>query len=460
MKQGRRPVRRVDGIDVAASLLARLAPRALAPRIDQLRLDARSVLDDLRGVREPSFSTPSSPPIRPPALREIDPVLALVPRPLRGSFRAIRRDLSSLARDLRGERTPPTIARAPRAASVPPGAIPIAPRRARVVKIDRETDEAVSITLEPLDARPIAFEAGQFLTLHLAIDGEIVKRAYSLSSAPSDRLARITCKRIPGGRASSFLTERLREGHELEILGPSGSFVVPAGARQIVLVAGGSGITPCWSIARAVLARDPGAEVTLIYGNRSERDVIFADAIEALAATHRDRFRVLHVLSRPERAHAGPRGALDGATFDAIDLEVSRAEIFVCGPAAMMDAVRDALLARGVARARIHEERFQSPSQARARLPREEQLVTVRRDGRERTIRVAPDRTLLEAASDAGVALPFSCAIGGCAACKCRVIEGAIEMDEPNCLSPEERAQGWALSCVGRPSCATIVEVP
>lgn len=462
MRRGKRPVRSVDGIDVAASLIARVAPRALAPRIDQLRLDARTLVDGLRGVREPSYSTPSSPPIRPLTLREIDPVLELLPRPFRRPYSALRRDLASIARDLRGEHAPPTIARAPRApeAAPPERAPTLAPRRARIAAIVRETDDAVSLTLEPLDGVPIGFVPGQFLTLHLAIDGEIVRRAYSLSSTPGDGVARVTCKRIAGGRASSHVNERLREGDHVEVLGPSGSFVLPRGARRVVLVAGGSGITPCWSIARDLLERDPEAHVTLVYGNRSERDVIFGAAIDALASAMPERFRVIHVLSDPERAHDGPRGLLDRATFDALALELADAEIFVCGPAAMMDAIRGALRARGVSPERIHEERFQSPGRDRARAAGAPQLVTVRRRGRTHAVTVAPERTVLEAATSAGVPMPFSCAIGGCAACRCRVVEGHVEMDEPNCLTQEERDAGWVLTCVGRPTRATTLEVP
>ncbi|UJR79197.1 ferredoxin--NADP reductase [Sandaracinus amylolyticus] len=461
MQHGKRPLRSVDGIDVAASVLARLAPRALRPAIDQLRLDARSIADGFRGVREPTFSSQARPGFAPTPLAEIDPVFELLPtRGLKRSYATLRRDVEMIARDFRGDRVPPTIARARRAPSTT-SAPSLAPRRVKVAKLTRETRDAITIRLEALDGAPIVFEAGQFLTLHVPMGREVVRRAYSLSSAPADGYAAVTCKRIERGRVSTHLHEQLREGDVLEVLGPSGTFVPSATTRHLVLIAGGSGITPCWSIARTVLARDPDAHVTLIYGNRSEGDVIFGSAIDALAS---ERFRVVHVLADPSDAHRGPRGMLDRATFDAIasELELDRdlPEYFVCGPGPMMDAVREALLARGVQRARIHEERFQSPAERRAAPVASPQLVTVRRRGRDVAVTVAPDRTVLEAATESGVALPFSCAIGGCAACKCKVVEGEIRMDEPHCLSDAERAEGWVLTCVGHPTRPTTIEVP
>lgn len=467
-QRAKRPRRPVDGIDVAASVLVRVAPRSLGRGIDQLRLDARSIADGFRGVREPSFASPARPAHEPTPLAEIDPLLEILPRPLARRYATLRRDLAMIARELRGERVPPTIPRPRRSAPVRV-AEPVrslAPRRVRVAALTRETPDAITIRLEPLDGAPIAFEAGQFLTLHVTIDGELVRRAYSLSSAPADGHASVTCKRIEGGRVSTYLNERLREGDVLEVLGPSGSFVpAPAtGQRHAVLVAGGSGITPCWSIARTLLAREPETRVTLIYGNRSEADVIFRGAIDALAEASSSRFRVVHVLSEPGDEHRGPRGVLDGATFGALaqelELDHDAPEYFVCGPAPMMEAVRGALSELGVAPERVREERFQSPAERRGPAVSTPQRVTVRRHGARAELTVAPGQTLLEAATASGVALPFSCAIGGCAACKCKLVEGDVQMDEPNCLTPAERAEGWVLTCVGHPTRATTIEVP
>jgi ferredoxin-NADP reductase len=454
--------RRIGGIDVAASLIARVAPRLLHPAIERLRLDARSLLDDLIGVREPSFSTRAEPPARPRPLRDIDPVLELLPRPFKRPYSTLRRDLESIARDLRGERPRPTVRRPERSAprSIPPPTF--APRRVRAVEIVRETADAVTIVLEADDGAPIAFEAGQFLTLHVAIDGRTWKRAYSISTSPLDGRCAITCKRVRGGKVSTFLVEALEEGAALEILGPSGSFAAPPatpeGGRPLFLVAGGSGITPCWSILRTVLATDRDREVTLVYGNRSEEDVIFGAGIDALAARE-PRFRVVHVLSEPRRAEAIP-GILDRATIGALPLDPD-GDYLVCGPAAMMDAARDALLSCGVPPSRIREERFQSLGENGAALAAmAPQLVTLVRRGAERAITVPAGRTILEAAIANGVELPFSCAIGGCAACKCRVVDGTVALEEPSCLTPEERAAGWTLTCVGRPLAPTKLEVP
>jgi ferredoxin-NADP reductase len=465
-----RPLRSVGGIEVAASLLARLSPRTLRGAIDRLRHDARSVLDGLRGVREPSWSSRARPPIAPRPLLEIDPVFELLPRPLKRPYATVRRDLESLARDLRGERRSRGHRRSAPRPMPAPAPSPLAPRRMRIDAKIWETPDAVTLRLAPVDggASP-AFEPGQFLTLELVIEGRTFRRAYSISSSPLDGVIAITCKRIENGKVSTHVVERLREGDVVTVHGPSGGFVPrPAtGPRRLVLVAGGSGITPCWSIARTVLAREPDARITLIYGNRSERDVIFGAAIDALAAAE-PRLRVVHVLAEPARAGGAIRGVLDAPTFARIaaelHLEREPSEYFVCGPAPMMEAVRAALRARGVPAERIREERFQSPpdpdAARRAARGGAPQLVTVRCRGVEHAITVPPGRTVLEAALASGVSLPFSCAIGGCGACKCRVVSGSVAMDDPNCLSPQERTEGWVLTCVGRPLGPTRLEVP
>jgi ferredoxin-NADP reductase len=320
----------------------------------------------------------------------------------------------------------------------------------------------VSVFLERLDGAKLEFLPGQFLTLELVVDGQRLRRAYSLSTSPLDGHAAITVKRIAGGRVSSFVNERLREGDVAHVLGPSGSFTVQpdSGAtRDLVLLAGGSGITPVVSIARTVLAREPRSRVTLVYGNRRAEDVIFRDALDTLARENADRFVLEHVLEEAPTGWSGPRGRLDRGTVDA-RLEALRVceragtEFYVCGPDPMRRAVRDALAARGVTGTRVREEVFLRPellTDADHALPDRDQTLHVRKNGLERTMIVRPGQTLLEAGLAAGMPMPFSCAMGGCAECKCELVEGSVAMEEPNCLTAEERAQGFVLACVARP---------
>jgi ferredoxin-NADP reductase len=341
----------------------------------------------------------------------------------------------------------------------------------RIRRITRETADAVTLVLEPVEhagGAPVRFAPGQFFTLHVRIDGETHKRAYSASSSPleTDAVA-VTVKRVQGGRVSTYLVERAREGDAIDVLGPSGSFTpLPSAApRSLVLVAGGSGITPVASIVRTVLETEPGTRLALVYGNRAREDVIFADPLEALANRHGSRLEVRHVLERPPPDWTGGAGLLDAAALNR-ELDALRtpldagAEYFLCGPAPMMAAARACLEGRGVAPARIHEERFVSAHASPAAAEAGPQPVTVRLRGKTHDLIVLPGRTLLEAALDAGVDVPFSCSVGGCGTCLVHLADGQVAMDEPNCLSPRERAEGMVLACASRPTSPCVVEVP
>jgi ferredoxin-NADP reductase len=380
-----------------------------------------------------------------------------------------RRDVAMVARRLAGRRPPSFTSRAP-------GDTParhaddlasrmtalLMPRTVRVARVVRETEDAVSLVLEDAAGAPFRFTAGQFFTLLLPIGGEVVRRAYSACSdaRETERVA-VAVKRVAGGVASNHVNDSVREGDLLQVLGPSGSFVVPPAGpgepRHLVLLAGGSGITPMMAIARTTLATEPGARITLVYGNRAEKDVIFRRDLDELARAHADRFAVRHVLSEPPRGWTGGVGLLEervvGAELDALG-SLADATFLVCGPEPMMAASRAALRARGVTDDRILEERFNTPH-LRARVGSDAsagpQLLTLRAGGvGTREIYVAPQQTLLEAGLTAGVAMEYSCAMGGCGACKVRLCDGAVEMEEPNCLTAGERDEGYVLACVSR----------
>jgi ring-1,2-phenylacetyl-CoA epoxidase subunit PaaE len=383
----------------------------------------------------------------------------------------LRRDVVTAAKALVGHHPPPLVrARSkPALASAPAPAH--MPRPMRVTRLVRETADAVTVVLEPTAGEPVAFAAGQFFTLHVRLpDGEVAKRAYSASSTPLDASGvSVTVKRVADGRVSTHVVEQLREGDVIDVLGPSGSFTPqPArGARRLLLVGGGSGITPLMSIARTHLATEPETRVVLVYGNRAREDVIFHDALEALAREHApaSRFVVRHVLESPPAGWTGGIGRLDGAALErelsALGLaDALPTEYFLCGPDPMMHAARAFLTGRGVAHASLHEERFVSAHAPRAVTPASvAHAVTVRsRAGAQRLV-VEPGHTVLEAAFAARVEMPFSCTVGGCGACRVRLVDGDIAMDEPNCLTPEERADGYVLACMSRPGGPCTLEV-
>lgn len=393
-----------------------------------------------------------------------------IARRLERRWNTLKTDLTWIGRDLRGQKRPPVVARRG------PSRYPVAtaprpalrPRPLRVEAVVRETPDAVTLHLAEGDGTPLAFEAGQFLTFHVELDGQTLKRAYSLSSSPLDGPgATITVKRVEGGRVSNHLNDHAAPGDRLLALGPSGSFVAGA-ATELVMLAGGSGITPIASIAETLLRTRDDVRVHLLYGNRAEADVIFRDRLEALARSHANSSLAL-ALEAPPAGWSGLTGRLDEAVLgpwldrlehDRLEPSVDRA-YYVCGPEAMMDGARALLSARGVPPEAIFEERFRSPADApaSAELPAETVTVRVRAAGRDTIVPVAPGQTLLEAGLAAGVPMPFSCAMGGCAACKCKLAEGEVVMDEPNCLTDRERADGWILACSSRPRGPVRLEV-
>ena len=374
-------------------------------------------------------------------------------------LQTLRRDVATVLADLRGHHPPPLIPRAPFRALQDPEKMSGSRAAARpmiVRAVRKETAEATTLVLADPSGAPVRFEPGQFLTLLVTIEGVEHRRAYSICSSIDDsETVAITAKRVAGGRVSGHVHERVAVGDVIPVLGPSGEFKVAIDTearRTLVLVAGGSGITPILAIARAVLGHEPASRVALIYGNRGDDDIIFRGVLDELAAQHGDRLVLRHVLEEP-RAIVATRGRLDRATvaaeLDALGERTAGADYYVCGPAAAMAAVRDELAARGVSPARVHEERFATAE----RKPRASsaQRLTLRVAGRSHDVVVPPDGTILDAGLAAGVALPYSCAMGGCGACAVELTAGEVDLDEPNCLSPDERARGRILACVARP---------
>lgn len=325
-----------------------------------------------------------------------------------------------------------------------------------VVAVERETDDAVSVTLAPRDGRPVAFDAGQFLTLEVTVEGSVQRRAYSLSSSAADgsRLS-VTVKRVAGGLVSNYVHNQLKVGDRIAVLGPSGAFTVGevSAPRHVVLVAGGSGITPMMSILRTHLVSSSALSFTLVYGSRDRQSVIFRGALDALASEHPERLTVIYALERAPEGWSGVTGRLDEVTCARVFETIPAREDTVwmlCGPDAMMAAARAVLVARGVSREHIREERFFAPAKSHPTLASGSRLVTVRTASGERVVTASAGMTLLDAGLGGGVDMPFSCAVGGCGACRVKVVAGEVALDEPNCLTERERREGYTLACSAR----------
>lgn len=320
-----------------------------------------------------------------------------------------------------------------------------------VSKLIRETDDAISVvfTIPPSLADAYEYSPGQFVTLKLDLEGDTLYRSYSMSSAPSlDDDLRVTVKRVEGGIVSNWINDRLAEGDTLEVSLPTGSFVLTEGHRDVVAFAGGSGITPVYSILRTVLA-DTDRKVRLLFANADRDAAIFGGELDDLAAQHPGRFELRH----HEDAASGFLDAAAAADF-ARGIE---AEVYVCGPGGYMDVVTEGLEKASVDPELVHIERFTPPSDshddgaAAVAEPAGDISVTITHRGRTETVAQRGNATILQSARWAGLQAPSTCEAGHCATCMAEVIDGDAEMTVNDALSPDEVAEGLVLTCQAVP---------
>lgn len=329
-----------------------------------------------------------------------------------------------------------------------------------VVEVIAETDSAISIVLDvPAEwEEHFHYRPGQFLTLRVPVDGKFRHRCYSLSSAPElDARHKITVKRVEGGLVSNWLCEAARTGAPILVQPPAGHFVPASLDDDVLLFAAGSGITPVMSILKSVLAHG-GGRATMLYANRDERSVIFAEELRRLAAAHPGRFAVTHWL---ESVQGLPSVAQLGGLVE----RWGAGEAFICGPEPFMLGVSEALVALGMDDERIHLERFVSLPDEDTAAPvaaaGPDATLTVGIDGEEHVLAWPRASKMLDVMLAAGLDAPYSCRVGGCSACMCRVESGQVRMANNLVLDEREQAEGWVLACQSLPeSDAVRIEVP
>lgn len=337
----------------------------------------------------------------------------------------------------------------------------------QVTAVERLTEDAVAVTLLPPEglATLYRFLPGQYLTVRRVLEGEELRRTYSICAGLDDGVLRIGIKRVPGGRFSTWATTALAPGEVLEVMPPQGSFVFqpdPTATRTVLGIAAGSGITPILAIARTLLARERHSRFVLLYGNRTTADVMFRAALEDLKDRHLARFTLLHVLSREASELAALHGRLDEARIRALLPGLvapgAIAAAYLCGPAGLPEAATAALVGLGVMPERIHVERFTpaegAPTRPPVRVAADAPAVAQLRltlDGITRDVPMAEGETVLEAGLRAGIDVPWSCRGGMCCTCRARVTEGAVTMDQNYSLQPWETEAGFVLTCQSRP---------
>lgn len=345
-----------------------------------------------------------------------------------------------------------------------------------VSDIRRETPDCVSVAFEiPNDAKEhFSFLPGQYITFKYTHEGEELRRSYSICAAPYENELRVAIKKVEGGIFSTHANEALAVGDILETMPPLGNFTTEIDAshtKNYVCFAAGSGITPVISLVKTILAEEPSSTVTLIYGNKEFQSIVFREEIEALKNKHVERLQVVHILSRERLESDLNYGRIDADKCDTLCKTLISMEnmdkAFICGPEAMILSVKDYLLGRGMDKSNVKFELFTSAAPignkttAKATQDVDESElcdITVKVDDRTFDLKLAYDGfTILDAALSKGADLPYACKGGVCCTCKCKVIEGEVEMEVNYALEDEEVEQGYVLSCQSHPKTKKVV---
>ena len=339
-----------------------------------------------------------------------------------------------------------------------------------VTEVAQLTDEAVAISLDvPNDARDsFRYLPGQHMVLRAIIDGEDVRRSYSICSNAKEGKLRIGVKRLEGGAFSTFATTRLAAGDMIEAMPPIGEFVIEpdrALARHRCAIVAGSGITPVLSLVSTTLESEPESRWSVIYGNSRAGSVMFLDEIEGLKDRYGSRLHLIHVLSREETVPLLTgridRERLEGIFSALVDFS-SVDEWYLCGPYEMVMTSRAFVEGHGVAPDVVHDELFfAGPPPDPSVRPRSADTGSVELvftlDGRDSAVRLDPDQALLDAALVMRPELPYSCRGGMCASCKALLIEGEVEMDKNYALVAEDLNRGFTLTCQAHPRSDRVV---
>lgn len=337
-----------------------------------------------------------------------------------------------------------------------------------VQDIRKETADTISIAFEiPANlSSDYQFISGQYLTIRKEINGQELRRSYSICTTPCSGEMRVAVKRVDDGVFSSWAVSQLKKGDVLDVMTPTGHFQLnpdPTASKNYVLVAAGSGITPIISIAKNILKNEPQSHVTLIYGNRGFASIIFREELEALKNLHLNRFQLIHILSRESLGNPLQKGRIDEEKIALIAKTLLKGlpidAVYSCGPEEMTHAVKSAFVEAGVAEKNIHFELFGTKtagSSEKKSIPESENVlakVTIILDGDRYDVDLNTAGTsILEAGYQAGADLPYACKGGVCCTCKAKILEGSAVMDVNYALEKDEVEAGYILTCQAHPT--------
>lgn len=348
----------------------------------------------------------------------------------------------------------------------------------QVAEITQETPDCVSVVFDVPENLKSEYQyiQGQYLTLKLNVDGEEIRRSYSLCSSPvTEKELRVAVKMVTNGKGSTWINKKMNIGETVDVMTPMGNFyskLDPANKKHYVLFAGGSGITPMFSIVKSVLASEPNSRITLIYGNRDEQSTIFKKQIDELAKNNAARFTVIHVMENPP---AGTDAMYTGmllpekvrAIFDKHIGLSNDNEYFICGPTPMMENVKKVLADLNAPSDKTHIEYFSAVIEAVAAAEKKSAVtpagkftskVTIILDGVEEKFDIPSDGlTILDTAIKVKMDVPYACKGAVCCTCRAKVLEGKATMQMNYALTEEEVEQGYILTCQAHPATETLV---
>jgi ring-1,2-phenylacetyl-CoA epoxidase subunit PaaE len=348
----------------------------------------------------------------------------------------------------------------------------------QVSDVRRETADTVSIafSIPKEDQEQFKFKAGQYVTIKAIIDGEDIRRSYSICASPLENELRVAVKKVECGKFSEWANKGLKAGDLLEVMPPMGHFtpeISVANSKSYLLIAAGSGITPVISIIKTILITEPGSDITLVFGNKGSATVIFKEEIEALKNTYMNRLTLLHIFSKEQLDTPLLNGRINGAKCAdlckvLIDLEGTD-EVYICGPNDMTESVKDWLIAENFDPKKIYFELFGTPTPtAGSKEVKKAEIVqkfdgefsdiTVILDGKETHFELATKgESILDAATRNGADAPYACKGAVCCTCRAQVTEGEVQMELNYSLTETEVANGFVLTCQAHPTTQKVV---
>lgn len=359
----------------------------------------------------------------------------------------------------------------------------------KVKSIQRQTKDAVAITLNiPTDLKDdFKYIPGQYITFKVNVNGSDHNRSYSLCSSPAiNEEPTIAVKEVKGGVVSSFFNQELKEGDSLQAMTPLGNFqadIDPKDSQHYILIGGGSGITPLFSIVKSALNLSSQTRVSLFYANYNSDSVIFRKELGEIQKTFGDRFKLIHVFDKPNKTGGflgfGKKaeeelpfieGMITGAVcIDLLknhtNMNFSSAQFYMCGPGGLMDSVSSALQKLQIPKEKVHREYFTEKSLGEKIEATVGQVddefdgtsqVEIIYDGASFSLEIKGEETVLDAALDANVDPPFACMVGACTTCRAKVTEGSVKMNDSEALTDKEIEAGYVLTCQSHPTSSTL----